>query len=115
MIRRNWLFFLAVLICLLICCAAVVYSQEKIEYGPQAVFVVDKALGNSTFRIVPRKALITFRISPSPETHPAPLPEGTNMLCRTHDVHATNGATYLGLRCGLDEYIVEAVGVNPEK
>lgn len=112
-IRRNWIFYLMTLFLLALCCAAVVYSQEKPEYGPQVVFVVTQNLKDGAMRIVPKTQVI-FRVIPMMETHPAPLPDGTNMICRTHDVHATNGI-FLGLKCGADEYIVQAVGINPEK
>jgi hypothetical protein len=110
--KRTLILAATTILLLVLCSAVVIYSQEKPDYGPQAVFVVTQ-VEPGKMRVVP-KAQIIFRIVPMPETHPAPLSAGTNMICRSHDVHATNG-TFLGLKCGADEYIVEAVGITPEK
>ena len=95
--------------------SGILYAQEtpKVEYGPQIVLVVHKS-ANGVMQVVPTTQ-VWFRIGPiSPESRPAPLPEGTNMLCHAHDLHATNGM-FLAMKCGMDDYLVQAVGINPEK
>lgn len=90
-----------------------IYSQESspIEYGPQVVLRVDHSAGGKMW-VVPQ-ANVWFRIGPiTSEQHPAPLPDGTNMLCRAYDLKATNG-TFLAVRCGFDSYIVQSVGMKP--
>src|SRR6266403_2850367 len=103
------------LVAALLLFSGILYAQEtpKIAYGPQIVLVVHKS-ANGVMEVVPATK-VWFRIGPiSPETHPAPLPDGTNMLCHAYDLHSGNG-TYLALKCGMDDYLVQAVGINPEK
>jgi hypothetical protein len=96
---------------LLTLCTLSTRSQETIEYGPQVVLQVNKS-ENGTMMVVPQ-AKVWFRIGPRTlAEHPAPLPDGTLMLCRAYDLKATNG-TFIGLRCGLDTYVVRSVGMQP--
>ena len=94
---------------LLLCCGLVLYSEEK---SPQVVLVVDHSADGKIW-VVP-KAQVHFVFVPAdPEQHLAPLPDKTNMLCRAHDVHNVNG-TFMGFRCGMDDYLVYAVGIKSE-
>ena len=95
---------------LVLCCGLVLYSQEP---SPQVVLVVDHSADGKIW-VVP-KAQVHFVFVPAdPEQHLAPLPDKTNMLCRAHDVHNVNG-TFMGFRCGMDDYLVYAVGIKAEK
>jgi hypothetical protein len=95
-------------------CGVVVKSQEPpIEYGPQVVLKVDHSAGGKMW-VVPQ-AKVWFRIGPvMADSHPAPLSDGTLMLCRPYDLKATNG-TFLAVRCGFDSYIVQSVGMRSDK
>jgi hypothetical protein len=111
--KRTLILATLTLILLALCSAAVIYSQEKPDYSPQVVFVVYKS-ENGLMQIIP-KTQVWFRVGPvSSESHPAPLPDGTNMLCRYYTLHA-NSATYMAIKCGADDYLVRTVGINPEK
>ena len=86
-------------------------SQEPPVMGPQVVLKVDHS-EHGTMLVVPQ-GKVWFRIGPvTSDQHPAPLPDGTNMLCRPYDFKATNG-TFLAVRCGFDVYLVQSVGIRP--
>lgn len=87
-------------------------SVKPEEFGPQVVFVMDHSIDDRRY-VVP-KATVFFSIVPMEGTHPAPLNHGDYLLCRSHDIHTDKG-TFIAFRCGQDDYIVQTVGMKPEK
>ena len=86
-------------------------SVADIDYGPQVVLKVDHS-ENGTMLVVPQ-AKVWFRIgATSSDIHPAPLPDGTLMLCKAFTFRSTEGA-HIGLQCGLDTYLIRNVGMKP--
>ena len=95
---------------LTIACSTLKGSVDSIEYGPQVVLNVDHS-ANGQIWVVPQ-GKVWFRIAPlTPEQHLAPLPNGTNMLCREFAFNAPEGV-HIGLKCGVDTYLMQAVGLK---
>lgn len=96
--------------------AAIVYGQEvnfKPVLGPQVVLVVDHSTDGKMW-VMPKNPVHFVLTAADPENHPAPLPNQTNMLCRAYDFHDAKG-TFMRFRCGMDDYLVYAIGISAEK
>jgi hypothetical protein len=113
--KRTLILAAATIILLVLCSAAVIYSQDKKpDLGPQVVLQAYRSeLGH--VRVVPQSTVIFNLIPSHPESAPAPVPDGTFMICHQYTVHDVNNIVHIAFKCGADEYLLQGIGIKPEK
>jgi hypothetical protein len=110
--NKRRLFWVIALGWLLLCSAAVIYSQVKPENGPQVVLAIDHSADGRVW-VVP-KTQVWFVFRPATGTNPAPLARGDYMVCRQYDLHDETGY-HVAFRCGADTYVLQGLGIKSEK
>lgn len=87
-----------------------VRGEEKF---PQIVLKVTRAV-NGRIYAVPR-AVVEIGLEPAvPTDHYAPLPPGTNMICRMQPKNF-EGHPAIQWNCGSDQYLMTAIGFVPKE
>ena len=113
--RRKLLWLIVLDVIILVLAAA---AQEPVkplgEYGPQVVFVLDHQDGEHKY-VVPR-ATVFFNLVPlAGPTAKAPLAKGDLLICRDFTMKDQEGGFHIGIKCGVDQYTVQGVGIQPPK